>query len=218
MRLIISLLLSIFVCGGVGAQDKVTGLQIRLVAQQLPKNLPEVVALAGENLSDPIVVPKNNLSERLKVPGRSLILQTVSGAEKLCKISLPEDGSDFIVLLIPGKETVFEPIVLNSKNSSFRPGDFYFLNSSKETIVGKVGTTQCQLKPGEGEVVRPEGAKQERFYDVLLGVREGKGARAISSSRWPLSKHMRTYVFFFDDAAKDNVGFRAVDEFVPAAE
>lgn len=198
------------------AQDKASGLQVRFVAQHLPKGLPEVVAVAGEESSEPFKIPKNNLSERFKVPGREFILQTASPVKQLSKVTLPEAGSDFIVLLVPGTETVFRAIVLNSRNAAFRPGDFYLLNTSKETIVGKVGTTQCMLKPGEGEVVRPAGAKEEKFYDVLLGIRDGeKSARPLSSSRWPLSKRMRTYVFFFDDAAKKNVDFRAVDEFVP---
>lgn len=210
------ILFILFGCTFLSAQEKARGLQVRFVAQHLPKGLPEVVAASEEETSEAFKIPKNNLSERFKVPAREFVLQTASPVKPLSKVTLPEAGSDFIVLLVPGEDTVFRAIVLNSKNAAFRPGNFYLLNTSKETIVGKIGTTQCMLKPGEGEVVSPAGARDERFYDVLLGIRDGQNsARPISSSRWPLSKRTRTYVFFFNDVSGKSVDFRAVDEFVP---
>jgi hypothetical protein len=201
------------------AQEDASGLQARFVAQNLPRGLSEVVAVtAGEEenkTSDPFVIPKNNLSKRFEMPGRVFVLQSKAGAKPLSKIALPEKGHDFIILLVPGEKSLFRAIVLDSQNTAFRPGDYYFLNSSQETVVAKVGTTQSMVPPGEGEVVRPQGAVDERYFNVLLGVREGNGARPLSTSRWPLSERLRTYVFFFDNAKSKKVDFRAVDEFIP---
>jgi hypothetical protein len=210
----------LLVSGILSAQEQeASGLQARFVAQNLPQGLAEVIATAadeeGEKTSEPFLIPKNNLSERFEMPGRAFTLKSQAGGKLLSKISLPEKGRDFIILLVPGRESLFRAIVLDSKNPGFRPGDFYLLNSSQETVVAKVGTTQSMVPSNDGEVVSPEGAVDERYYNVLLGVREGNGARTISSSRWPVSQRMRTYVFFFDHPQSKEIDFRAVDEFVP---
>jgi len=34
-------------------------------------------------------------------------------------------------------------------------------------------------------------------------------------TKWPESKHMRYYVFFYNDPKTKSITYRAVDEFVP---
>ena len=211
----LSLLSSVDAQGG----KKGKNVEVRYVAQAAPKNLGNLVMVAAEDVrSEPFILPLNNLSEPLVVPARAYRLETEEKAVKLAAITLPAEGNDFIILLVPAQKGGFEPIVIPNDGVSFRPGDFYVHNVSQQTVVGKVGTTNFSIRKRTGSVVRPKGARENRFYDVLIGVREKKGSRVISSSRWPVQKQMRTYVFFFDDPKRGSVDFRAVDEFVPPKE
>jgi len=100
-------------------------------------------------------------------------------------------------------------------NPNFKAGDIYLNNNANKTVLGLVGTSKFLLKPGLGTVLRPKGAREERFYDVRLGVKEAEGNRVLRQTRWPKSEHMRFYVFFYTDPKTKRVTLRAVDEFVP---
>lgn len=214
-----ALLLSLLFCLPISAQDKpATNIQLRFVAQRLPRGLGKVVLRMGEEQSDPFVLPANNLSAPLKAPARQFVILPEGAKTKLATVVLPEQGKDFIILLVVGDEkSPFKPVVLPAKDGSFKPGDVYMFNAAKQkTVLGQVGTTKFVLSPAKGTVVRPAGAKDEgRFYDVLLGVREASGSRVISTTRWPVDDRIRSYVFFFDNPKRKDVDFRAVDEFVP---
>ncbi|BCX46324.1 hypothetical protein HAHE_02320 [Haloferula helveola] len=198
------------------APGKVT---VRYVAQTAPKDLGMLVMAAAEGeRSEAFDLPLNNLSEPLEAPARSFQLQTQEKSVKLAGVALPEDGKAFIILLVPAKKAGFEPVVIPDESDSFRPGDFYLHNVSSLPIGGKVGTTELLIPSRTGKVVRPKGARENRFYDVMIGVKEKTGSRLITSSRWPLNEQNRTYVFFFDNPTRGDVDFRAVDEFVPPKE
>jgi len=87
-------------------------------------------------------------------------------------------------------------------------------------VLGRVGTAKFELAPGKNTVLRPKGARAEKFYDVTLGVREKDGDRVLSMTRWPEDPLARFCVFFYVDPATRLVTYRAVDEFVepPAQE
>jgi hypothetical protein len=198
-----------------GAQQKSDKILVRFVAQQLPPGVGKLVMVAGDERSDAFDLPVNHLSDRLAAPARGFAIQPEDKALALAKVALPEPGREFIVLLVVGDQPGFTPVVLPAKDLSFRPGDTYLHNVSKRTIVGVVGTSKFTLPPKKGTVVRPAGARDERFYDVAFGVREGEGTRVISTTRWPVDERVRSYVFFFENPARRDVDFRAVDEFVP---
>jgi hypothetical protein len=220
MKLVPYLALSLSLLSSVDAQSgRKKDVEVRYVAQAAPKNLGKLVMAAEEGLrSEPFILPLNNLSDRFVVPARAYRLEMEEKTLPLASVTLPAEGNDFIILLVPALKGGFEPIVIANDGVSFRPGDFYVHNVSQATVVGKVGTTDFSVGKRTGRVVRPKGARENRFYDVLIGVRDDEGVRVISSSRWPVQPQMRTYVFFFDDPRRGRVDFRAVDEFVPPKE
>ncbi len=191
-------------------------IDVRFAAQTAPPDLGELVMTDGELRSKPFALPLNYLSEAQAAPGRAFRLELQEKPTVLASITLPEAGSDFIILLVPAEKSGFEAVIIPGGDGSFRPGDYYMHNVSQFPVVGQVGTSKFQLRSREGKVVRPKGAREGRFYDVALGVRDsGKSARVISTSRWPVGKQMRTYVFFFDNPQREDIDFRAIDEFVP---
>jgi hypothetical protein len=192
------------------------GLQVRFVAQQVPAKMPEVKMTAGEDLqSAPFGLPVNSLSQRQVAPARRFLLSTADKDQKLAAVTLPEEGKDFIVLLVLGEKSGYEAVVFNAKSPKFKPGDVYVHNTSKSVVMGQVGSSRFVLNPRKGSVFTPSGARPEGFYDVMIGVKEKTGNRLLSTSRWPVDERVRSYVLFFDDPKRKDVDFRAVDEFVP---
>jgi hypothetical protein len=190
-------------------------IELRFAAQTAPPNLGELVMATEEIRSDPFALPLNHLSEPQTAPARAFRLETAQKPVVLATITLPATGDAFIILLVPAPKAGFEAVVIPARDASFRPGDYYLHNVSRHPVLGQVGSVKFVITSRSGRVVRPRGAREGRFYDVMLGVREGDTSRVISSSRWPVGNQMRTYVFFFDNPTRKDVDFRAIDEFVP---
>lgn len=195
------------------AQEK-GNISLRFVAERAPAVIGQVNVVSAEAKSEPFALPTNNLSAAIKVAARALTLNTVEKNLELCKIVLPENGNDFVILLLPNPKGGYINTVIPAKDASFRPGDVYFYNHSDKTVLGFVGKATFILPAGQGKALRPVGAKAEGYYDVGFGVRETTGDRPLSSSRWPVEKQIRSYVFFFVNPQSKAVDFRAVDEFV----
>jgi len=192
--------------------------QVRFVAQTKPASLGEVVMVSEEVVSDSFTLPLHHLTEPQTAPGRQFHIAGGEPARALASVSLPAEGRDFVVLLVAGVESPYEAVVIPYRGDAFRPGDFYLHNVSRQPVLGRVGSSEFSIDPRQGRVVRPAGAREGRFYDVLLGIREANGVRPLSQSRWPVGGQTRTYVFFYHDPVRDDVSFRAVDEFVPEEE
>lgn len=188
--------------------------KVRFLAERFPGELGQVLLAAEEKRGKPFNLPVNQLSDPMTTPARLFSLRTVDKDLSLVDITLPETGKSFIVLLIPSAESGFKHVVITDGDPKFQPGDMYFYNHSNKTVMGFVGTAKFVIAPARGQILRPTGAKPERYYDVGLGVREAEGDRVLSTTRWPENKGMRYYVFFFVNPKTQRVDFRAVDEYV----
>ncbi|MCA9458574.1 MAG: hypothetical protein KC587_18040 [Nitrospira sp.] len=192
--------------------------QIRFLAERVPKDLGEVCLVADDKQSESFTLPTNYLSERLKAPSRSFRVMTRSGGGVcLATIQLPENGADFIAILVPST-TGYRAILMPSANPTFKGGDVYFYNHCPNTVVGYVGTAKFGIEPASGKVIQPAGARVEKFYDVAFGVREDRENRVLSRTRWPVDDRSRSYVFFFVNPTTGRIDYRAVDEFTPPSD
>jgi hypothetical protein len=157
----------------------------------------------------------NNLSLPQEPPARVFSVWSVGKNASLANVKLPEEGKSFIVLLLMSPAGGgYKPIVMSAENTAFKGGDVYFYNNTNKAVMGTLGKAGFTLAPGEGKILTPTGFGDEKYYHVLLGVREDGENKVIKSMKWPSSKTMRNYVFFYVDARKSRVTFRAVDEFV----
>lgn len=190
--------------------------EVRFLAERLPRDLGPVVLAAEEARSDPFNLPMNNLSAPQIPPTRLFSVWSDKAAKSLSTVKLPEEGNSFIVLLIPtGEKESYTAVVMPYRNPKFKPGDIFFFNLADKSVLGYVGTAKFILETGKSRVVTPEGAREAKFYDVGLGVREEEGDKLLAMTRWPEAQNMRYYVFFFTDPKTNLVTFRGVDEFIP---
>lgn len=191
---------------------------IRFLAERVPTELGEVVMSFEKERSTPFTLPSNHLSEPLVPPARTFQLRAVNPDLPLCPVTLPEQGKNFIAILIPNPKGGYQTIVIPADSPDFKAGDVYFYNHASKTVLGYVGTAKFILQPGKGQTLRPSGARKENFYDVGFGVREKEGDRALSSTRWPVDDKVRSYVFFFENPKTRRLDYRAVDEFINPAQ
>lgn len=201
------------------ADDAKKGIEIRMVAERLPKDLGEVVLVSGEDRSEPFVLPMNNLSEPKRATARAFQLISPQRKAVIAKVALPADGKSFVVLLIPAGEKTYTPVVIPYHNPDFKAGDIYLYNNAKATVVGMIGAGKFSIDPGKGTFFRPVFQDDDkRYHDVGIGVKFETGDRIISTTRWPKSTNTRYYVFFYEHLRTGRITYRAVDEFLPAPE
>lgn len=218
MHLRLLFLLAWIVPAGLHAQSAGSSeLQVRFLAERAPGDLGDVVLAVEETRSPPFKLPINHLSIPQTPPARAFDVWSVDKKVSLAKVGLPENGKSFIVLLVPSPTGGFKPVIISAEDPSFKAGDVYFYNHADKAVLGYVGTAKFVLNASKGTVLRPAGAKENLYYDVGFGVREKEGDRVLSTTRWPIDKNMRSYVFFFLNPTTKRLDFRAVDEFMPPA-
>ena len=188
--------------------------KVRLLAERIPNNLGKVV-LANEKIrSDPFDLPMNNLSPPQNPPARIFNVWSVDKNISIASVKLPEEGESFLVILIPSENGTYIPSVMPFDNPNFKAGDVYFFNNTNKLVLALLGTSKLALASGKSAVVTPSGFGDEKYYYTMLGVREADGDKVIKSMKWPSSKTMRNYVFFYVDPSKQRITYRAVDEFM----
>lgn len=189
-------------------------IQIRLLAEFVPENLGKVfIQLGGDIKSLAIDLPTNQLSKPIICAERKMILKTEEKGISLCSISLPEVGKSFAIVLVTAKPAGYLPIIVRTDDPAFKAGDVFFINRSDKTILGKLGTTPLILKSGAVTKNRPSAPVDDTYYDIAFATRDESGDKVISSSRWPIDKNLRSYIFFFT-GIDGKTSFRAVDEYM----
>jgi hypothetical protein len=214
IKLLITCVALLSTVAGAIAAPKEAKVEVRFLAERIPPKLGKVVLVSDELRSDPFDLPMNNLSSPQVATARVFSLRAVNKNVLISKIKLPEEGKSFVVILIPSAKGDYSPLVIPFDSPNFKGGDIYFHNNSTKSVLGLIGKTKLSLAPGKGTVLTPRGFGNKRFYYVKLGVQEADGNKVIKSMKWPSSKMVRNYVFFYIDPKKNRVTFRAVDEFI----
>jgi hypothetical protein len=188
---------------------------VRFLAERAPTPIVQVAAIAGEKRSVDFDLPVNYLSRPIEVPGRFFQVRCKQPDAIIANIQLPETGDAFVSLLIPAKNGGYNAIVIPTDEGGLKPGSIYLYNHSDATVMGRIGTSKFIITTGTGQILKPEGAHTEKFYDVAFGVQEETGPRVFSTTRWPADDRLRSYVFFFKNPTSGRPDYRAVDDFVP---
>ncbi|MEY3898714.1 MAG: hypothetical protein RLZZ214_4236 [Verrucomicrobiota bacterium] len=192
------------------AQSKV---MVRFAAQSLPEQMPQVVMTTGEVNSPPFEISAESFSQPQVATGRIFALRAVGGNVDFAKVQLPENGSRFIVLLVLAGGGKVSPVVIPDDRSAFRGGDVYVHNSSGKLVLGELGTTKFNAKPGNGSMVRPAGVIEEQYYEVRFAYEDNGAPRMFSSARWPAGGKERCYLFFYTDLRNpERVLYRVISE------
>jgi hypothetical protein len=182
----------------------------------VPEGQAKVVLVTDGNKSAELDLSTSALSEPIVVPSRATVLKAADKDASLCAITLPPEGKSFAVLLAPHKPGGYVPFVIRLDDQSFKPGDLFVVNSGAKTVVLKLGGSEVVLESGKSIKTRPTDPVDKSYYDIVFRERDAAGEKLITSTRWPVDLHLRSYIFIFTN---DNgrTSYRAVDEYIAAA-
>ncbi|HCC21017.1 MAG TPA: hypothetical protein DEP88_07190, partial [Verrucomicrobiales bacterium] len=96
--------------------------EVRLLAERIPKNLGKILLATKEARSDPFDLPMNNLSKPQKPPARLFSIWSVDRNASIATVKLPEDGKSFIILLLPDSKPGYKPVIIPFRDPNFRAG------------------------------------------------------------------------------------------------
>jgi len=67
------------------------------------------------------------------------------------------------------------------------------------------------MEAGESAKSRPTEPVNDRYYQVIMSVRDETGDKAIASTRWPLENNKRSFIIFLT-GSNEKISYRAVEE------
>ena len=175
--------------------------------------------VSGEKVGEAVQIGAGGLSESFKPAAREFSLATPdtrreSGYRAVAKISLPEQGKDFIILLEPAKE-MFKVHVVNGRDSGFAADCLLFFNASDTILGASLGGSKILIKPRLPVFAKAPPRGEKPFYQVTFYQPDNNKARPFANTRWPHRDASRCYVFFYRSET-GRLTYQAVDESLAA--
>ena len=193
------------------------GASIRLFSVALLNNQGPMCVQVGKTRNAPFDLSATCLTETQSVSTRDFMLVSAASAADappvpLATVRLPDQGSDFRIILVPTSNNSYNPVVVRGDDPKFSRGDFFFINFSTSQMLGALGTTRLDLKPGGQEIVSPAGGN-DKFFEVKFARRQDDKLLPLTNTCWPVVRDNRSFVIFYN-GSNGRPTYRAVDEFM----
>lgn len=219
-----------FGASGVRAQQPTV--ELRFITFPQSQEPLEMELLVARDQTLKLQIPSNELSEPYRVPRLSTMVfgKSTLDAEGKPKFDVYGKGNmaagskQTVLILRKGKEGFeqgFEARSVSNDPESFGGGKFLFLNATGKPIAGFAGVkNRFGLKPGHHTIIDPVLEKDgRRSYMEFYYLTQNEAGQTVSipffNSFWPVSEYSRGYVFFYQDAARDNkITFHSYREFL----
>lgn len=218
---LLSLVCLLSFVGPVAGETSARGIAIRLFAVALARDQGPVTVLVGQSRGPSFEIPTRNLSQPQIVTARDFLLVSAAVSKEtpvrpLAKVHLPDEGSDFRIILVPAPDGTYQAVVVRGDDPKFACGDAFFINLSTHDILGNLGSTRLNLKSSDREILRLTGAESGGFFEVKFARFENAKLLPVAETRWPVLRNNRSYIIFHN-GKNDRPTYRAVDEFMPLA-
>lgn len=171
--------------------------------------------MSGEKVGEAVQIGARGLSESFRPAAREFALATPdarqeSGYRAVGKVSLPEQGKEFILLLEPAKE-MFKVHVVHGRESRFGADCVLFFNASDTMLGASLGSSKIRINPREPVFAKAPTRGDKPFYQVTFYEPDNSKARPFANTRWPHRDAGRCYVFFYRSET-GRLTYQAVDE------
>lgn len=138
--------------------------------------------------------------------------ETEPQKENVGVINWPASPGPFL-LLIGKRGNHYRFSVVSDDTQSFPLGSFRVFNASELSVVIQVGDVHAVIKPGGGEVLRPDLDKEKRGALFQVAAKVGEEPKLVYSNLWNGSKTQRTLVFILDrDNPRAPIGLKRLHE------
>ena len=200
-------------CLAFGAESAGPGVRALLLVPGGP--VVKLHPMSGETVGEAVQVGARGLSESFRPAAREFSLaipdaKKESGYRAVGKVTLPEQGKDFIILLEPAKQE-FKVHVVNSRESRFGADSVLFFNASETILGASLGGSKILIKPRVAVFAKPPPRGDKPFYQVTFYQPDNSKARPFANTRWPHRDASRCYVFFYRSET-GRLAYHAVDE------
>lgn len=171
--------------------------------------------VSGEKAGEAVQIGARGLSESFIPAMREFSLATPdakqeSGYRSVGKVTLPEQGKDFIILLEPARET-YKVHVVDGREARFGEDCLLFFNASDTVLGADLGGSKVLIKQRVAVFAKPPPRGVKPFYQVTFYQPDKSKARPFANTRWPHRDASRCYVFFYRNEA-GRLTYQAVDE------
>ncbi|MEX1113995.1 MAG: hypothetical protein WEB53_02020 [Akkermansiaceae bacterium] len=171
--------------------------------------------MVGETTGEAVQIGARGLSDSFKPPAREFSLaipdpSQESGYRAVGKVSLPEQGKEFIILLEPVNKA-FKSHVINARESRFAADGLLFFNASDTILGASLGASKVLIKQREAVFAKAPPRGDKPFYQVTFYQPDNSKARPFANTRWPHRDNSRCYVFFYRSET-GRLTYQAVDE------
>lgn len=171
--------------------------------------------MSGTTVGEAVQIGARGLSEFFRPATRDFSLavpdtRQESGYRAVGKVTLPEQGRDFIILLEPTKE-VFKVHVVNARESRFGADCVLFFNATETVLGAALGANKVLIKPRMAVFAKAPPRGDKPFYQATFYQPDNSKARPFANTRWPHREASRCYVFFYRNET-GRLTYQAVDE------
>jgi hypothetical protein len=224
LRLTLAFAIAAGFFGGLSAGAETSGPDVRALLLVPGGPVVKLHPASGEKVGEAVEIGARGLSESFKPAAREFSLaapdaRKESGYRMVGKVTLPEQGKDFIILLEPGKE-MFKVHVVNGEERRFVADCVLFFNASDTVLGAALGESKVLVKPRVAVFAKAPPRGEKPFYQVTFYQPDNSKARPFANTRWPHRDTSRCYVFFYR-SENGRLTYQAVDESLkpaPAAE
>lgn len=168
----------------------------RIVFPERPQTAPKVAFLYDGNKNHAVTLPSMNLSEVIKLPDGELTLAMtrteITDPEVLPPnsplLKIPEDVTDFYIILLPDTKNKDLPVKMNMVNTGggkLKPGETLWYNFTSHKIVAKLGRADMSVDP-MGRTISRDPIDASGYYVAQFKyLADGKGPlAAITEQSW----------------------------------
>jgi hypothetical protein len=200
-------------CLAFGAESAGPGVRALLLVPGGP--VVKLHPMSGALVGEAVQIGARGLSESFRPAAREFSLaipdsRQESGYRAVGKVTLPEQGRDFIILLEPAKQ-VFNVHVVNGRDSRFGADCLLLFNASDTILGASLGGSKVLIKPRVAVFAKAPPRGDKSFYQVTFYQPDNSKARPFANTRWPHRDTSRCYVFFYRNEA-GRLTYQAVDD------
>jgi hypothetical protein len=111
-------------------------------------------------------------------------------------------------------------IALDSSESKFKGGEFFFMNVSDFDVAGQMGESRFMIKPAQHRIVSPTAKDIHTregipFIQTVLFYRKNEESNPFFSSTWHVNPKARSMIFFYHSGKNNRLRMHTIQDFMP---